>query len=223
MAIYIVFLRSPFLGRAAFLGRATNANELRRSQNDQFWSISNGLSQSYSHFSRGQEMLTLGTRLRSPCHTSRNLREHDLRWKTVCYSSFIANSEKCFWAPDRNRTRNLLSIPAWGSETFFWVSNCAWVANSFPLIYQAANHPSYIYMIWDVLKNQLKRESLRNWVWIVRLHAIYRAYLWIRSMVPWIIKMICIITYHYYPWWDEMGNQRRELSPQITPLTVPWS
>ena len=200
MAIYIVFLRSPFLGRAAFLGRATNANELRRSQNDQFWSISNGLSQSYSHFSRGQEMLTLGKRLRSPCHTSRNLREHDLRWKTVCYSSFIANSEKCFW-----------------------VSNWAWVANSFPLIYQAANHPSYIYMIWDVLKNQLKRESLRNWVWIVRLHAIYRAYLWIRSMVPWIIKMICIITYHYYPWWDEMGNQRRELSPQITPLTVPWS
>ena len=29
-------------------------------------------------------------------------------WKIVCYSSFIANSEKCFWAPDGNRTRNLL-------------------------------------------------------------------------------------------------------------------
>ena len=70
---YIIFLRSPFLGRA------TNANELRRSQNDRFWSISNGLSQSYSHFSRGQEMLALGMRLRSPCHTSWNLCEHDLR------------------------------------------------------------------------------------------------------------------------------------------------
>ena len=28
--------------------------------------------------------------------------------KLFCYSSFIANSEKCFWAPDGNRTRNLL-------------------------------------------------------------------------------------------------------------------
>ena len=25
---------------------------------------------------------------------------------TVCYSSFIANSEKCFWTPDGNRTNN---------------------------------------------------------------------------------------------------------------------
>ena len=38
------------------------------------------------------------------------------------------------------------SIPVWGSETFFWVCDKAWVANSFPLIYQAASHPSYIYI-----------------------------------------------------------------------------
>ena len=31
-------------------------------------------------------------------------------------------------------------IPVWSSETFFWVCDKAWVANSFPLIYQAANH-----------------------------------------------------------------------------------
>ena len=34
------------------------------------------------------------------------------------------------------------SIPVWGSETFFWVCDKAWVANNFPLIYQAASHPS---------------------------------------------------------------------------------
>ena len=33
---------------------------------------------------------------------------------------------------------------------FFWVCDKAWVANSFPLIYQAASHPSYIYIIWEV-------------------------------------------------------------------------
>ena len=32
------------------------------------------------------------------------------------------------------------SIPVWGSETFFWVCDKAWVAKSFPLIYQAASH-----------------------------------------------------------------------------------
>ena len=32
------------------------------------------------------------------------------------------------------------SIPIWGSETFFWVCHKAWVANSFPLIYQATSH-----------------------------------------------------------------------------------
>ena len=38
------------------------------------------------------------------------------------------------------------SIPVWGWETFFWVCDKIWVANSFPLIYQAASHPSYIYI-----------------------------------------------------------------------------
>ena len=65
--------------------------------------------------------------------------------ETVCYSSFIANSEKCFWAPDGNQ-KVAGSIPVCGSETFFWVCDKAWVANSFPLIYQAASHPSYIYI-----------------------------------------------------------------------------
>ena len=37
-------------------------------------------------------------------------------------------------------------IPFWGSETFFWVWNKSWVANSFHLIYQTASHPSYIYI-----------------------------------------------------------------------------
>ena len=39
------------------------------------------------------------------------------------------------------------SIPAWSSETFFWVCDKAWVTNSFPLIYQAASHPhTYIFV-----------------------------------------------------------------------------
>ena len=32
------------------------------------------------------------------------------------------------------------SIPVWGSETFFWVCDKAWVVNSFPLIHQVASH-----------------------------------------------------------------------------------
>ena len=38
------------------------------------------------------------------------------------------------------------SIPVWGSEIIFWVCDKSWVANSFHLIYQAARHPSYIYI-----------------------------------------------------------------------------
>ena len=34
---------------------------------------------------------------------------------------------------------NAGSIPVWGSETFFWVSDKAWVANSLLLNYQAAS------------------------------------------------------------------------------------
>ena len=42
------------------------------------------------------------------------------------------------------------SIPVCGSETFFWVCNKAWVANSFPLIYQAESHPhTYISLLFD--------------------------------------------------------------------------
>ena len=43
------------------------------------------------------------------------------------------------------------SIPVWGSETFFWV--WAWVANSLPLIYQAANHLIYNMFIVYILNN----------------------------------------------------------------------
>ena len=38
------------------------------------------------------------------------------------------------------------SIPVWVSEAFFWVCDKAWVANSFPLIYQTASHLKYIYI-----------------------------------------------------------------------------
>ena len=66
--------------------------------------------------------------------------------KTVCYSSFTANWGKRFWAPNGNQTRSLLISgetgfdSRLGLETFFWFCDKAWVANSFPLIYQGPSH-----------------------------------------------------------------------------------
>ena len=41
------------------------------------------------------------------------------------------------------------SIPVWGSETFFWVCNKAWVANSFPLN-------------WNISKTKQGNQKLQN-------------------------------------------------------------
>ena len=50
--------------------------------------------------------------------SKRELRKGHIRWKTVCYSSFYRKpSKKCFWAPDGNRTRNLLSDLRWDALT----------------------------------------------------------------------------------------------------------
>ena len=62
------------------------------------------------------------------------------------------------------------SIPVWGSEAFFWVCNKAWVANSFPLIYQAASIfiyiYIYIYIYWLVFYTEFA--SISSYVYFLR-------------------------------------------------------
>ena len=54
------------------------------------------------------------------------------------------------------------SIPVWGSETFFWVSDKAWVANSFPLIYQAASHLHTYIQVYNEMKSVFSPLVLAN-------------------------------------------------------------
>ena len=63
------------------------------------------------------------------------------------------------------------SIPVWGSETFFWVCDKAWVANSFPLIHQAASH-LHTYIFTTVMFISGKQIDLdgRNYVLKLLVH-----------------------------------------------------
>ena len=65
--------------------------------------------------------------------------------------------DKLFATQALSQTQKNVSEPQTGiepvSETFFWVCDKAWVANSFPLIYQAASLPSYIYTYERCFKN----------------------------------------------------------------------
>ena len=90
-----------------------------------------------------------------------NLQPSDLRWDTLTIIetavlavrvSRLRTSTHCGllsaiwvlvvqWLEHLTRDQKVAgSIPVWGSETFFWVCDKARVANSFPLIYQAASH-----------------------------------------------------------------------------------
>ena len=75
--------------------------------------------------------------------------------KLFATQAFIANSEKCFWASDGNRTCNRFwspvrsgcgSISVWGSETFFWVCDKSLSSKQFSFNSPSCKSSSYIYI-----------------------------------------------------------------------------